>query len=128
MLGVLAARSIGGVFTAAPPDLTAPLASVRPATPVIVLCLDVVFATALANFLLIVDFATAHLQLFHSLFHLLAINNQVLLLFFKQCVLLEIVIRFVCREFHLAFQVMLNLLALFNHDLVLTLKPLSLLD
>ena len=116
VLGVLAARGIGGVLAAAPPDLTTPLASVRPAAPVEILCLNVVFATALANFLLIVDFSAAHLELFHSLFHLLAINNQVLLLFFEQCILLEIVIRFVCREFHLALQVMLNLLALFDHD------------
>ena len=81
VLGVLAAGGVNVLLATAPPDFATILTPMRSATPIVVLLLNVVFTTVLANFLLVVEFSSAHFQLFDAFFHFLAINNQGFLLF-----------------------------------------------
>lgn len=83
VLGVLATGLVLGFATAAPPNLARVLAPMNAAAPVEVLLFDVVFATVLASFLLDVELALLLLELLDAVLHLLALSNQILLLFLE---------------------------------------------
>lgn len=76
MLGKLTARLIFATLSTAPPELTSKLRPVQPTTPVEVVLLVELFATVLADFEPVVDFALAKFQLDDSLAHLFPFGDQ----------------------------------------------------
>lgn len=128
VLRVLAAESLLVFFAAAPPDFTAELASMRAATPIEVLLLDVVLAAILAHFLKVIELSTPHFKFLDTIFHLFAVDDEVFLFFLELHFGLEELVRLICLQFHVPFQVHLLLLVEFDCLIVRLLQLELLID
>lgn len=119
VLAELATGLLLGRLTAAPPNFARVLTLMRPATPVVVLLLDVVFAALLANLLRYVEPAPPHLELLDAFLHLLLLQHDALLFFLEQGLLLEDDVDFFLAALDLAFHLIDLLLESVHHGLLL---------